>query len=521
MIQEQLLVVLAYIRGIWRFRFYAIIAAWAVALIGWIYIANLPDQYEARARIYVDDESVLKPLLQGMAIDSNVMAQAKLTKRSLLSNPQLERLALETGLVERISDQAEILQLIDVMRAKITIANENGSANLFKIAFLDHDKKMAEKVVQELVETFVHQVLGENKSESSTARSFLGDQIKEYEVKLQVAEQKLADFKKQNVGLMPGREGDYYARLQAATDGLETTKTNLKIAVTRRDTLQKQIEGEEPVFGFVSQENSRGGGTSNLATGSSKTNRLKSELNTMLLTMTENHPDVIALKQTIEALEKQERSAGGNANSSFIQSSGSLSPEQSMALNPVYQSMQIALSQASAEVAVLERKLVEQESEVSRLKNLIDTIPEVEAELARLNRDYTVNQNQYEALLRRLSTAELSQQAERSEEQTKIRIIDPAHVSDEPVSPNRPLLVTVVTFGSLLFGIALAFLMSQIRPVFTNHHEIKSVLGLPVLGAVSHLLTEREREEKRLHDRLLIGSVAALFLVYGLVVIVV
>jgi polysaccharide chain length determinant protein (PEP-CTERM system associated) len=510
---------LGYIKGVWRYRFHATAVAWFVAIVGWIYIANLSDQYEASARVYVDTESVLKPLLQGMAIDSNVMAQAALTKRALLSKPQLERLAQETGLSQRLSDPSGVSGLIDVLQAKISIMNERGSVNLFKISFIDHDKNMAEKVVKELVDTFVRQVIGENITAGSSAQNFLLDQINEYEKKLQSAEQKLADFKKQNVGLMPGREGDYYARLQGATNSLEVTQTNLKIAVTRRDTLRKQVEGEEPVFGFVGQESNRSG-VSNSVSENPKIDRLKAELNTMLLTMTENHPDVIALQRTIETVKKQNANSGAPKTYS-VQPSVTLTPEQSMALNPVYQSMQIALSQAEAEVAVLQSKLIEDEKEVNRLKELIDTIPEVEAELARLNRDYTVNQNQYEALLRRLSTAELSQEADRSEEQTKIRIIDPAHVADLPVYPNRPLMVTVVTFGGLFLGIALAFLMSQIKPVFTNHYEIKKSLGVPVLGVVSHLLTEQEQEKKSMLDKALIGSVGALLLTYGLVVVIV
>ena len=183
--------------------------------------------------------------------------------------------------------------------------------------------------------------------------------------------------------------------------------------------------------------------------------------------------------------------------------------------------MQIALSQAEAEVAVLERKQVEAQAEVTRLKDLIDTIPEVEAELTRLNRDYTVNQNQYEALLRRLSTAQLSEEADKSEEESKIRVIDPASVSQFPVAPNRPLLVSVVTIGGLLIGMALAFLLSQIRPVFTNHYELRNALSVPVLGVVSHLLTEAERKKKLMLDKVLIGSLGMLFLLFGVVVAIV
>jgi uncharacterized protein involved in exopolysaccharide biosynthesis len=71
-IREILDKILDELRGAWRFRWLGLIAAWAVCLIGWFYVYTIPDTYEANARVYVDSRGILRPLLEGLAIDPDV-----------------------------------------------------------------------------------------------------------------------------------------------------------------------------------------------------------------------------------------------------------------------------------------------------------------------------------------------------------------------------------------------------------------------------------------------------------------
>ena len=72
-----------------------------VALIGWALVFALPDRYEADARVFVDTRTALKPALQGLTIDQNVDAQINYVRQSLLEGPQLERIAKDTGVLDR------------------------------------------------------------------------------------------------------------------------------------------------------------------------------------------------------------------------------------------------------------------------------------------------------------------------------------------------------------------------------------------------------------------------------------
>jgi len=56
------------LRGMWKHRWLGLVMAWVVAAVGVVTIFRIPDKYEASARIYVDTQSILKPLMSGLAI---------------------------------------------------------------------------------------------------------------------------------------------------------------------------------------------------------------------------------------------------------------------------------------------------------------------------------------------------------------------------------------------------------------------------------------------------------------------
>src|SRR5271169_4154660 len=96
------------VRGAWRFRWIALTSAFVVALIGWAVVFALPDRYEADARVFVDTRTALKPALQGLTIDQNVDAQINYVRQSLLTGPQLEQIAKESGVLPAtVIDQRE------------------------------------------------------------------------------------------------------------------------------------------------------------------------------------------------------------------------------------------------------------------------------------------------------------------------------------------------------------------------------------------------------------------------------
>jgi polysaccharide chain length determinant protein (PEP-CTERM system associated) len=474
-------VLVTYVNGIWRHRWYMILLAWVISVIGWGVVYQLPDQYEARARVNVDTQSMLQPLLRGITVNTNSQQRVQLVTRTLLSRPNLEKLGRMTDLDLLAQTPAEMDTLLGDLSKGIRLAGGRDQ-DLYTISYSHHDPKLAKLVVQSLLTIFVESTLGQNRAETDSAQAFVDRQIKDYEAKLEAAELRLSEFKRTHVGMMPGSGEDYYGQLKSAQSSLAQAKLALREAINQRDLLSEQMEEDEDSFLMYSELMPESGSALDM-----RINSLEERMDELLLNYTEKHPDVIAIKSLMEVLEQrreEERSLMDDMD---------MGPSD----NPLYQQMKLQLSQADSQVASMQTRVDEYQERVDALQQMVDTIPKVEAEFSQLNRDYGVLKSQYNSLLQRREAANIAEQAEVSGDQIRFRVVDPPRVPAEPSAPNRPLLMTGVLMVGLIAGAVLALFLYLINPTLDNQRTVMEAVGMPVLGAVSMVHgIKMERKER-------------------------
>jgi len=477
------------IRGVWRFRWTAMLVAWIVCLVGWLVVLAMTDTYSAWARVYVDTRTRLSQVTQGIGVESNIASEAEGVREALLGGPQLDKVARLSMPGYASASPGQQAAIISGLRTRLQVeatGEKNRPADLYMITYTDQDRETARRVVDQLLKLFLANALGGSQEGSERAQQFLTQQIAEYDKKLQAAESRLADFKRHNAGLVPGATGgDYFTRLHGDTDDLDKDHLALTVAEQKRDELQRQLSSEQP--GMVSGAAGGGG-----ADTSSAIRETQARLDELLLRFTDKHPDVIAARRTLEDLKKRQQTeiaAVRRGDQAAIAASG-------LAANPVYQGIKLQLSRADVEVAAARRQVADREGKITELRKMINTAPEVEAEFARLNRDYDVTRGQYQALVERLNRAKLSDKAEATGV-VRFEVVDPPTGSDQPVSPDRIRLILVVLLGGLAAGIGAAYLMHQVRPVFVSARQLAELTQLPVLGVVSMTWLERRRAQAR------------------------
>jgi len=514
-LKELLIKVLDELRGAWRFRWWSLIAAWVICAVGWFTILTMPNVYQASARVYVDSRSILRPLLQGLAINPDIASGLDLVRQVILSRPQIEKVARETDLDlhARTPEQKEMLsrslqERISIEAADLRARTSQGEG-LYIISFRDNNRAKSIEVVDTLLKSFVESALGGKRTGEETAQRFIEEQIADYERRLADAESRLAGFKKNNLGLMPDNRGDYFGRMQLEAVELDTVRRTLAVAESRRAEIQRQLSGEEPfLFGFDTGAASAAGDS---ASGdiTYRIQGLEKQLDELLLRYTDKHPEVIATRATIEELRRRQdeelaRVKGGG------RATGSLA--SSLKTNPVYQSLEIELKRTQVQMAELRQEVAQRQARVAALRHQVNTVPEVEAELARLNRDYDVTRQQYQELVKRRETASLSEQADRAGT-VKFDIIEPPSASLEPVAPDRPRLLVLVLLAGLAVGGGLAWFLNQLRPVFHSVHSLTAITGVPVLAAISRTWLERHRQQRQLE--LVKFCAVTLLLIFG------
>lgn len=501
MMHDVLAQLFAHARGVWRHRWLALTAAWLFAIAGWMFVSTIPDQYRASARLYVDTNSVLRPLLRGLTVQPDLVQRVSLISRMLLSRPNLERVARMSDLDLGPSGTPERERLLNELAEGIRIEGDRANVSLYSLSFEHRDPESARRVVQSLVSIFIEEALVSDQRANSSARDFLDQEIADYEARLQDSERRLADFKRRYAGLLPGEGSGYYQSLEAQQAALRNAELALREALWRRDELADQIDAEP----LGEAEEAQAG---RLAVEDPRIEPLRQRLDLLLLRYTERHPDVLELRRLIAEIRAQGRGQ-------WVERP--LSPEAVQA-GSLYGSLRVALSEADAEVAALRARVENARQRLADLEGKIDSIPGIEAELKQLTRNYTTIAAQHSALLERRESARLSTQVEKTAEGVKFRVIDPPFVPRKPSAPNRAALAGVVLVLAIGGGVAVALGMSLLRPVFDDRRILYRSLGLPVLGTVGLVRTPRER----LRAQLLLVPFAAfgggLLLVFGLLV---
>jgi polysaccharide chain length determinant protein (PEP-CTERM system associated) len=511
---ELVVQLLRYARETWRFRWWMLGISWAVCLIGWAVVARLPDQYAASARVYVDTESVLAPLLSGIALQSGgVERRLMLMTRTLLSQPNMEKLLRMTDLDLQAKTPEEQEAQIDKLRGKLRFSGA-GRENLYTISYGDSSPELAKLVVKSLLTIFMESNLGEARKDQDAATQFVEQQIKEYERRLVEAEQNLAKFKLENIGFLPKEGGDYYQSLRQANDKLETAQLELKIEQDRVEVLRKQLGGETPSFGIAPVPTEV---TANTREIDRRIELNEARLDELLLRYTEKHPDVTNLRRTIAELKAERKTLIAKARQGGADPE---SPAYDVNSNPVYQQMRIALSRAEAEVGAKQAVVNEYKERIGDLHKAVDRVLQTETEQSQLNRDYQILKRNHDQLVSRLEAARLARKADTRSESVRFRVIDPPRVPAKPSGPNRLLLSSGVLLGGLLLGAAVAFLFGQLRPTFDERKRLNEVTGLPVLGSVDMVWTQSQLRARQMRNLSFLGSIFGLVAAYGLVMAV-
>jgi polysaccharide chain length determinant protein (PEP-CTERM system associated) len=508
-------------RGAWRFRWLALGVACAIAFAGWMAVFTLPDEYEASARVFVDTRTALKPALQGLAPEQDVSAQLNYVRQSLLKGPQLEAIARQSGVIpaaitdprvaERMLDRVSDRTFITVRSASEGEDQRNGSGSLYGISYRDSDRARSLRVVTLMLSTLIDQTLGGKRADAENAQKFLEDQIKDYEARLHTAEERLADFKKRNLGLMPTEQGGYFAQLQQETDALAKTKTSLATAVARRTELSRELRGDVAIS--VGAPGAGPAGTPPTDTVA-RIAETQQHLDELLLKFTDKHPDVIAARQTLVELKERreteiESLKRGDPNA--VAATGASS-------NPVYQSTALALTQTDVEIAALRAELEQHENKAAELHRMLNVAPQVEAEFAQLNRDYDVNKAQYTALLQNYEKARIGEKAENAGS-VRFEVVEPPTADFAPVWPPRIQLLAFALLLALVCGTGLATLLHRLWPVVGSARSLEQLTNVPLLGVVSSAFPGADQKAAR-RDLLILSTVTACLVLAFAVVLV-
>jgi polysaccharide chain length determinant protein (PEP-CTERM system associated) len=489
---------LSSLKGIWKHRWAGFGVAWLVVLAGWGKVYSLPDEYQTTARVFVDTQSILKPLMVGMTSVPNVEQQVAIMSRTLLSRPNVERVLRMVDLDVRAVSPREHDAQVDELLKRIRI-NGTGTYDIYTISYTHSDPRQVRDVVQALLAIFVEGSFRGKKGDSEKAVQFIDEQIRSYEEKLLAAENGVKEFRLKHNYLLPHEGQDYGAKLLAASEALASAQLELAEAEQSRKAIEAQFAGDEPLLAAAGSP----GEASEL---DGRISALNKNLDALRLQYTDQHPDVVSTLRLLGQLEekrKEERQKQADPNDAARQYS------------PLFQQMKVALAESEARVAALRARVEAMRQRQAQLQEQRNAVPELESQLGQLTRDYQLNKENYEKLVARREAAKLSGELSTTTEMMSFKIIDPPTMPQRPIGPNRALYYSLVLLLALGGGAASALGLAELRPTFLSPADLRAGTGLRVLGTVAMNWTDDEKR-RQARDRLgFSAGSACLLLCYG------
>ena len=459
----------------------------------------MPKRYTTSTDLIVDDRNILQPLMEGTAVSTGVSDRARLARELIFGQRSLGEVYRRSGLREEGLSPVEEERALQDLKAATRVSSHG--ENLIRITYQDHDPHRAQRVAELFAELFIQGSREAKQRESRKAFEFIDEQVEAYHTKLVEAERRLKEFRSHNLGARAGSESSINNRINELTSRIERTELELKEAQVQQASLERQLSGQAAITVSLTREGQFRG---QLA-------ELQQRLDELLLRYTESHPDVQRVRSQIGALrgavegerERREQAEQEADAGDFV--------DENISLNPLYQQLRSQLSEIRTRVDTLRARLEESERQLEREIARGQQVHEGEAVLAELTRDYEVNKEIYQDLLRRRENARVSMQMDERNHGLALRVEEAARLPRQSDGLRLVHMAGAGLFAGLALPLSLVVLVVRFDPRLRSPESLGGHLEVPVLGIVPHLNNAPERRHRR-RVTLLIGL---LFLVWA------
>ena len=468
----------------WRRRWQILLPAVVIAAAGSWWIHRLPDRYRSDALLQFVPQPVPEAFVRSTVTTRSDQRLQSITQQ-ILSRTRLEQIVRDFDLYADRRKTDAMQDIVDSMRTRdIEVRPVKGDA--FRLGFSAGTPDVAMRVVERLVSLFIVETSQDRAALAEGTDQVLEAQLEDARRRLIDNEMKLAEYRRRHNGELPTQveanvRGVHNTemQLQVLTDSLNRDRDRqLVLERSLRDAnLGELIEGTGRV---ASDETSK-------LTAAEQLERAETTLKNMQASLTEHHPDVVALMQTIAELRHR------------AQAESSLRQIQSAAASAADRLRNSRLEGLQAELSAVERQVAEKVAEGERLRRVLlnykrrtEVAPTREAELAALTRDYDTLQQAYRALLTKKQESQIAANLERRQVDAHFKVLDPARLPEQPFTPKRARLYAIAALAGFGIGLMFAVIAEWLDRGLRTEEDVRMALGLPVLAAIP-LVSRRHR----------------------------
>lgn len=456
------------------------------AIIAYSY--TIPKQYRADTTVFIE-KNVINSLVKGLAITPEMGDRIRVLRYALLSRDIVSRVLDEVDSGRPLASNAEKQDYISELRRRTNIQVKTGGG-LFIVSLVDGNPQFAKDYLNTLVSTYVQENISAKREESYGASRFLSEQITMFKTKLDKAENSIIDFRRLHEVYLGNEEQSQVANIKGFMTQIDQIDLEMTTLGAKKRLLAKQLQSLDPNVSLFSQKS-----------GADTVMLLEKRLKNLMLTYTDNYPEVVRLKAEIEAFRQYQEGSGDHETASSMEG-----------INPIYQqTMQDKLT-LEAEISSLQAKKAKLQQMVHTREAALRDVPEKKKELDRLIQERDSTRKIYEDLLHRYGQSEVSKQMEIGDKTTTFRIVDPAIVPRVPISPDMVKMILLAIAAGFGGGFGLIVLLDKLDNSIKDLAELKTY-GVRVLAQIPSIVEPGVAEKVKKKNLAIYSGIAGYYLV--------
>ena len=463
-----------------------LIPALLAPLAGFLISFALPPKYTSQSLILVEEQKVpegyVKPVVtEDVGQRIATMEQQVLTRNRL--QPMIDRLGLAKGRsVDEVVDDIRANISIEQVETDLTPPTASGSTTTkkrkpgqastvpgFYVNFTASNPKEAQDVCSGLTSMLLEENLKLREGVAQNTTAFLSRQLEQAKRDIDDQDSKLAVFKKQYMGQLPGDEENNLKILMGLNSQLDANTQSLNRAQQDKSYTESLLAQQVAAWRATQS-------ATNPQTLEQQLASLQSQLITLEARYTDDHPDVVKTKADIAEIKRkldEMNSAAAQNTQANDKASASEPPEIRQLRLQVHQFDQM-IAQATRD----QQRLQEQ---IRAYQGRVALSPAVEEQYKLLTRDYDTAQKFYNDLLAKKSESAMQTDMERGQQGEQMRLLNPANLPDSPSFPNRWLFSGGGLGAGLALGLGLALWMELRDKSIRTEQDVLAAMELPML----------------------------------------
>lgn len=459
--------------------FFACLVGGGILCVVW------PESFRSSTLILVESQKIPEEYVKTL-IGSSIEERLNSIQQQVMSRTLLTQMIQEFNLypeaVSREGFEGVIERLRKDIRVTTSVARTSrGGVDAFAISFAHRDPQVAMKVTAKLASQYIDENLRSREQLVQGASEFIEQELAMAKERLEDQEQSISLFKTKYMGELPEQVQANVSALDRLSLQHGTTLDALQRAADRLSLLEKTFKEYEAIEPTTTGTVPGFGGPVVVDSPYLRLKELEKTLTTLSAEYKDNYPDIIALKQEIQALKAQ---IGNTAREKKESDKATTFTKETKPIDTYLRELGRQREESKLEIASLKERLSRIKDQMKEYELRVEKAPAREQELMLLNRDYGNLKENYRSLLDKKLNARLSENLEKRQKGEQFRILDPANLPQKPETPDRLKIMLLALGLGCGLGVGTVVALESFRPVFRRSDEVESLLQLRVLASI-------------------------------------